>query len=86
MNQLAGKEHRAAAERVRNLLSTYLNSEDLINIGAYKRGSSMEIDEAIQYHPEIISFLKQETDENISRAESIHSLIELAKTGEFNEV
>ena len=58
----------------------------MINIGAYKRGSSKEIDEAIQFHPEIISFLKQETDENISRAESIQSLIELAETGEFNEV
>ena len=56
MNQLAGKEHRAAAEKVRDLLSTYLNSEDLINIGAYKRGSSMEIDEAIQYHPKSFHF------------------------------
>src|SRR5690606_24203596 len=37
MSALASSEHRTAALRVRDLLSTYLNSEDLINIGAYKK-------------------------------------------------
>src|SRR5690606_1541930 len=71
MNNIVSKEHRKGAERLRDLLSTYINSEDLINIGAYKRGSSKEIDEAIRFYPKIISFLKQETDENISKKDSI---------------
>ena len=77
MNNIVSKEHRKAAERLRDLLSTYINSEDLINIGAYKRGSSKEIDEAIRFYPRIISFLKQETDENIRKADSISTLIHL---------
>lgn len=83
MNSLASNEHQQAANRIRDLLSTYLNAEDLINIGAYKRGSSREIDEAIQFYPNIVSLLKQATDEKVSLEESINSLVHLAKTGEF---
>lgn len=77
MNNIVSREHRKAAERLRDLLATYIDSEDLINIGAYKRGSSKEIDEAIRFYPKIISFLKQETDESIRKADSISTLIQL---------
>ena len=83
MNHLADDEHRRAAERVRDLLSTYMNAEDLINIGAYKRGTSKEIDEAIQFYPKITSLLKQNTTEKISKDESVRSLIRLAETGDW---
>ncbi|MBM7647131.1 flagellum-specific ATP synthase [Bacillus ectoiniformans] len=83
MGHLASNEHKASAADIRNLLSTYLNSEDLINIGAYKKGSSPEIDRAIQYYPKILSFLKQQTDEKISLEESIQSLIQLSEKGEW---
>ncbi|MDQ0245683.1 flagellum-specific ATP synthase [Bacillus fengqiuensis] len=79
MNNIVSLEHRKAAEKLRDLLSTYMDSEDLISIGAYKRGSSREIDEAIHYYPKIISFLKQGTDQKISIHESVqmlHALIE----------
>ncbi|MBS4172517.1 flagellar protein export ATPase FliI [Bacillus sp. FJAT-49736] len=82
MNQLTTEMHKQASEKVRDLLSTYLNAEDLINIGAYKRGSSQEIDLAIEMYPQIISFLKQRTDEKITMNESIASLINLAENGE----
>ncbi|HZG72183.1 MAG TPA: hypothetical protein VEY51_11680, partial [Chondromyces sp.] len=59
------------------------NAEDLINIGAYKRGASAEIDQAIAYYPKIISFLKQRTDEKVTLEESVQSLIQLADTGEW---
>ncbi|GIN83701.1 flagellum-specific ATP synthase [Heyndrickxia sporothermodurans] len=78
MNHLTTDLHKNAAEKVREYLSTYLNSEDLINIGAYKRGASKEIDEAVERYPEIISFLKQKTDEKITMEESIKAIIKLA--------
>lgn len=83
MNDLVTEEHQDAANTIREWLSTYINAEDLINIGAYKRGSSKEIDEAIQVYPKIISFLKQQIEEKISMEESIETLIQLAKTGEL---
>jgi len=59
MNHIATPEHVEAAERLRELYYTYDKSEDLINIGAYKRGTSQEIDLAIDYEPLITNFLKQ---------------------------
>ena len=44
MNHIAEPEHVQAAEKLRELYYTYNRSEDLINIGAYKRGTSKEID------------------------------------------
>ncbi|MFC0271294.1 flagellar protein export ATPase FliI [Metabacillus herbersteinensis] len=83
MNQIVTDEHRVAATKLRDLLSTYLNSEDLINIGAYKRGSSREIDEAIRFYPKIISFLKQEVHDKMTMEESIVALNQLIEKGEF---
>lgn len=81
MNHIVHEEHRVSAEKLRELLSTYINSEDLINIGAYKRGSSREIDEAIRFYPKIISFLKQGTHEDVSKEESIRMLQSLIGQG-----
>lgn len=82
MNNIIDENHKRAAEQLRATLSTYLESEDLINIGAYKRGSSQEIDHAIQQYPAILSFLKQGTNEKVTREESIEALIELMGIGE----
>lgn len=83
MNHIVDPEHRAAATKLRDLLSTYLNSEDLINIGAYKRGSSREIDDAIKFYPKIISFLKQNVEDKVSIEQSIESLTLLMEKGDF---
>ena len=82
MNHIVSEDHRLAAEKLRDLLSTYINSEDLINIGAYKRGSSRDIDEAIRFYPKILSFLKQRTVEKVSREDSIQRLFQLIEKGE----
>ncbi|MGM0844597.1 MAG: flagellar protein export ATPase FliI [Bacillota bacterium] len=84
MNHLAPVEHLKAAEKIRGLMSIYTNSEDLINIGAYKRGTSQEIDMAIAYLPKIIAYLKQETGERVTMDESVNGLINLADKGEWN--
>lgn len=82
MNNIADSDHVKAAEKLRESLSTYYNSEDLINIGAYKKGSSKEIDEAIQLYPQIISFLKQGTHEKMTLQDSIQSLFALIGKGD----
>jgi flagellum-specific ATP synthase len=81
MNNIVADEHVKAAERLRELLSTYINAEDLINIGAYKKGSSAEIDEAIMRYPQILNFLKQGTNEKVSINESVQSLLQLVRKG-----
>ncbi|GAF63713.1 flagellum-specific ATP synthase FliI [Bacillus sp. TS-2] len=75
MDDIVSTKHNQTAKNVRNLLSTYLEAEDLIQIGAYKKGSSTEIDQAITAHPQIIDFLKQETDDVLDAEQSIEQLI-----------
>ncbi|WP_264192656.1 flagellar protein export ATPase FliI [Mesobacillus subterraneus] len=81
MNNIVSDEHVKAAERLRELLSTYINAEDLINIGAYKKGTSGEIDEAILRYPQIQNFLKQGTNERVSINESVQALLQLVRKG-----
>ena len=81
MNHIASPEHKKAASRLRELYYTYSKSEDLINIGAYKRGTSKEIDEAIQYEPLITNFLKQGYLDKVSLSETVDELVSLANGG-----
>ena len=66
MSEIADKNHKSNASRLRDLLATYENSEDLINIGAYVKGSNPNIDKAIECHDSILEFLKQGIDESTS--------------------
>ena len=63
----------------RDLLATYKNSEDLINIGAYVKGSNPKVDMAIHYHEPILSFLKQDIEEQHSFEESTYILKNMFK-------
>lgn len=74
MNHIVSKEHQELAVQTRSFLSTYQEAEDLINIGAYKKGSSPNIDAAIQYHEPIRNFLMQATDEKVSASEALEQL------------
>ncbi len=79
MNNIVANDHKKAAESMREKLSKYYQAEDLINIGAYKRGSSREIDDAIQSYPSIIQYLKQEVEDKWSFADSKAELSKLMK-------
>ncbi|SFK26838.1 flagellum-specific ATP synthase [Halobacillus dabanensis] len=74
MKQIATDEHKQAAEKLRSLLATYEENSELIQIGAYKKGSSREIDQSIQFHSSIIRFLKQGVHEPSSFERSIEDL------------
>lgn len=63
MTAVATKEHKELAGRIKNVLATYRDAEDLINIGAYKAGSNKNIDFAIEKIDAVNDFLRQATDE-----------------------
>jgi len=82
MKDIVDSEHTSAAENLKRLLAVYKESEDLINIGAYKRGTSVEIDEAIFYYPKIVEFFKQSVHENYSAEETIELLNSIVSKGD----
>ena len=71
MSDIVDREHKRTANELKKSMAIYSNSEDLINIGAYVKGSSEEIDDAIAKHSAINDFLTQGTDEKFSLEESI---------------
>lgn len=76
MNKITESDHLQAAQAVRSLLATYEDNSELIQIGAYKRGTDHDIDKAIHYYPKIRQFLNQD----ILEYESIERSIELLKS------
>jgi flagellar protein export ATPase FliI len=77
MPEVTSRAHRDAAGRLREILATYNNARDLINIGAYAAGSNPRIDRAIQLHGPTISFLRQPPHERASFSETISQLTTL---------
>ena len=70
--------HLQRAGTMRELLATYQESEDLINIGAYVTGSNPKIDLALHKHDEIIGFLTQQPDEYSQYSETLENLYHIA--------
>lgn len=59
MIEVTNENHRSLAGRIRQVLATYRDAEDLVNIGAYVAGSNPEIDTALRIMPKIGEFLRQ---------------------------
>jgi flagellum-specific ATP synthase len=56
---------------LRGVMSTYRENQDLISIGAYKKGSSKRIDEAIDLNDDITALLRQQVGERFTFEETI---------------
>lgn len=65
MSDITTKEHKKNANKIREIMAVYNEAEDMINIGAYAKGSNPSIDNAIDKITSINAFLTQATDEKI---------------------
>ncbi len=77
MTDIASLEHREYASRLKQILATYKQAEDLINVGAYVAGSNPKIDYAIQMIEKINEYLRQGISNNEGLDDSIQKLEEL---------
>src|SRR5690606_9828617 len=57
-------EQNALIRRARKFISSYEDMAELIRLGAYRKGSNPEVDEAIHYYPRIEEFLRQGKDDH----------------------
>lgn len=79
MIDLVPDEQMNMANRLSEFMATYKESEDLINIGAYVKGSSPKIDKAIEMIDPINNFLKQGIFEKVSYQETIEQMKAILK-------
>jgi flagellum-specific ATP synthase len=68
--------------RARQVMATYADMEELIRLGAYRKGTSAEVDEALGLHPALEGFLGQGKDESTSLAEGYRRLAEIVAAAE----
>ena len=68
MSDVVSPQHAAAASSVRDLMATYREAEDLINIGAYVAGSNPRVDLALARYEDIRAFLRQGVNEQTTFA------------------
>jgi flagellum-specific ATP synthase len=81
MGDVTTPEHKQLANRVRTIIANYAEAEDLINIGAYVKGSNAGVDEAIQYIDAVRAFLKQGYDEKVSMEDTLQQMAAIFSGG-----
>ena len=74
MTDVASDEHLKVASRFKEVLATYRQSEDLINIGAYKKGSNRGIDYAVDHIDQMQQFMKQSVHNPVMLEEAVQDL------------
>lgn len=77
MTDITDKKHRDLAMNIKKHMAVYHEAEDLINVGAYSKGSNAEIDLAIEKMPIIKEFLCQRTEDNIDIANTLRLMEEI---------
>lgn len=78
MRDIVSADHQRMAGNIREILATYREAEDLINIGAYTAGSNAKIDYAISRIEVITDFLRQGMDEVFTLEDSLAEMELLA--------
>ncbi len=74
MKDVIDNDHIKTASRFKSILATYRDAEDLINIGAYVKGSNPKIDHAIKIIDKMREFLKQDVDEKYNAEKILQTL------------
>ena len=80
MSNIATEDHKEAASFARDLLATYKEAEDLINLGAYVKGSNKKIDLAIQFNDRLNKYLKQSITEKSDFRTSLDGLVSMFRS------
>jgi flagellum-specific ATP synthase len=77
-NDLSVPDEKKARQVVRELLAAYAENEDLITIGAYRRGANRTLDAAVEMRDEINRLLRQQVEEQVEIEQVRKDLIALA--------
>jgi flagellum-specific ATP synthase len=79
MPDVATRIHQDAAQAIRQLMAAYRDHEDLISIGAYRRGANRQVDVAIDMLDDINKYLRQRIDEPTSVDLAQNGLLDLVR-------
>lgn len=81
MPDIVTREHYDIANTIKSKMAVYKDAEDLINIGAYKKGANQDIDEAILLNKPIEGFLRQRIEEVHGFDKTVDMMREILRIG-----
>ncbi len=79
MPEVTTKEHRQAAAMMRELMAAYRDHEDLISIGAYRKGGNPAVDLAVEMQQELNAFLRQQVEERSGHEQARELLLQFQR-------
>lgn len=82
MNKVVPREHSIVSGHLRDLLAAYKESEDLINVGAYARGTNPKVDKAIVVYNDLINLLQQRIEDSSNIDDVYDRMVDIARKGE----
>ena len=82
MRAVSSPENVQNAGLIREWMASYAQAEDLINIGAYVKGSNPKIDQAIFVYDRINAFLRQRLDERATYADTSAAMTAIRRSAE----
>ncbi len=77
MKAVTTSEHVRMAQKLREILATYRDAEDLINVGAYKTGANPKIDKAMRVIDQVNDFLRQKTEDHSNMSQCLRMLAQI---------
>lgn len=80
MSDIVSSQHKKIANEIKKVMAVYRDSEDLINIGAYVRGSNEKIDNAIDVIDNILGFIEQGVHDRYTFDEIVNMMSKVLKT------
>lgn len=78
MDKVVSPDHLMASRKLKRKLAIYREAEDLINVGAYKKGINQEIDEAVSCYSELNRFLRQDLNQPANYMETVSEMLSIA--------
>lgn len=82
MTKVVPREHQIVAGHLRDLMSAYNESEDLINVGAYAQGTNPKVDKSLLIHDDLMGLLRQRVEDAASIDDNFDQMVEIARKGE----
>ena len=86
MNAVVSAEHLHAAQKFRQIYSSYQQNKDLISVGAYAQGSDPKIDLAIRMHSSQLAFLQQGRESAVNWENSLNELADIVQKSQQGTV
>jgi flagellum-specific ATP synthase len=82
MNKVVPREHSIVSGHLRDLLASYKEAEDLINVGAYAKGTNPKVDKAMVVYNDLINLLQQRVEDASNIDDVYDQMVDIARKGE----